>query len=206
MKVNVKKARAAARRQRIVVQEEKTVEYIQALGCQFCRDLRQFGKVRLNRLIRGAYEEMTDYYEHYGGDALEDGLKPDNIPYLYVGLRNQVNALDVPIEKIEEEHELSPDFQTEWRPPHDRIIRQNRWEETERVQKMVRSFWYCMMLHLWHRYNWGQVRLTRFYTTVLARYSATMNRYLSCKAEADALAAKEIDETVGAIKRIGVKL
>lgn len=206
MKVNVKKARVAARRQRIVVQEEKTVEYIQALGCQFCRDLRRFGKVRLNRLIRGAYEEMTDYYEHYGGDALEDGLKPGNIPYLYVGLRNQVKALDVPIEKIEEEHELSPDFQTEWRPPHDRIIRQNRWEETERVQKMVRSFWYCMMLHLWHRYNWGQVRLTNFYRTVTSRYWQAMFLYLSCRDDTDAVVQKEMDAAVGAMKKLGVNL
>ena len=204
MKVNVRKARQEAQKQRIEEQEGRIIEYIEALGCQFCRDLRGFGKVRLSRLVRGAYAEMMEYYEHYGGD-MEKGLLPDDVPTLYVGLRNQVAALNVPVEQIEKNAELSPDFVT-WRSNKDRIKRQNRYEETVRMNRMIRSYWYAMILHLWHTYGWGQVRLTKFYNMVSMTYWWVMSRYLYCKDEMDAAVLDVMNTAVAEIKEIGVEL
>ena len=204
MKVNVRKARQEAQRQRIKEQEERVIEYIEALGCRFCRDLRGFGKMRLNRLVRGAYAEMMEYYEHYGGE-IEKGLLIDDVPTLYIGLRNQVMALEVPVEQIEKNTELSPNFKT-WRSNADRMKRQNRYEEVVRMNRMIRSYWYAMILHLWHTYGWGQVRLTKFYRTVCTTYWWVMDRYLYCKDEMDGLVSEAMNEAVRSIKEIGVEL
>lgn len=204
MKVNVRKARQDAQKQRIEEQEARVIEYVEALGCRFCRDLRGFGKVRLNRLVRGAYAEMMEYYEHYGGD-MEKGLLIDDVPTLYVGLRNQVAALNVPVEKIETAMEWSSDFET-WRNTADREKRQCRYAEIIRMNRMIRSYWYAMMLHLWHTYGWGQVRLTNFYKTVCNTYWLIMDRYLYCKDEMDGLVADAMGGAVRAMKGIGVEL
>ena len=160
--------------------------------------------MRLNRLVRGAYAEMMEYYEHYGGE-IEKGLLTEDVPTLYFGLRNQVMALNVPVERIEKNAELSPDFVI-WRSNEDRIKRQNRYEEVVRMNRVIRSYWYAMILHLWHTYGWGQVRLTKFYRTVCTTYWWVMDRYLYCKYEMDGQVAGIISETVGAIKEIGVEL
>lgn len=204
MKVNVRKAQQAAKEAEMAEQTSKVIEYVEALGCQFCRDLRGFGKARLNRLMRGAYVEMMEYYEHYGGEV-EKGILVDEVPTLYIGLRNQVKCLDVPVDEIEEGASFSPEF-AGWRNETDRMMRRFRHGEIERKEKVVRSFWYAMMVYLWHTYGWGQVRLSNFYRTVQFRYRTAMGYYLECRSREDALVNTELDVTVEAIKKLGVEL
>lgn len=204
MKVNVKAAIEAKTAEEISRQHLETITFITALGCEACRQIRGFGKVRLNRLVRGAYEEITDFYEHYGG-AVEDGLNSEEIPTLYIGLRNQVKALDVPIEEIESCREPKPEFDG-WRSNNDRMKRNVRWEDTQRMTRVIRSYWYSMIMHLWHQYGWGEKRLTRFYTFVQDRYYQTTESYLQCRDSTDGEADRTIKETIRLIKDLGVSV
>lgn len=205
MKVNVKAALEAKTAEEIEAQHMELVSFITALGCIACRVIRGFGRIRLNRLVQGAYEEVTDFYEHYGGDAGTGILEPDNLPTLYVGLRNQVKALNVPIEEIEDRYALKEEF-SEWRNKNDRLKRSVRWEDTQRMTRMVRSYWYSMIMHLWHRYGWGEKRLTRFYTMVHVRYTYAMDQYLECRASSDSMSDGYIKETIRQVTDLGVSV
>ena len=204
MNVNVKRARFRENVEIMKNQREQIVTFSMALGCAACREIRNFGKRRLNRLIRGAFEEITAYYEHYGGDPKEKML-PENIPFLYVGLKNQIKALDVPADELEKEFAFTEGF-SEWRNPHDREQRKQRYENLISMEQVTRAFWYSMMLHLWHTYGWGGQRLTRFYRFVQGRYYLTMNEYLKCREDRDAEMAERMNKAIDAIQKIGVKL
>ena len=102
MKVNVKAARRAQTEKRINQQDTEAIEFGMALGCIYCREKREFGKGRMNRLIRGTYEELVDRFMMYR-ESEEETFSPDNLPTLYTGLRIQMKGLDVDVEAIEEE-------------------------------------------------------------------------------------------------------
>ena len=109
------------------------------------------------------------------------------------------------MEEIEAEFALKPEF-GEWRNGNDRMKRKVRWEDTQRMERVIRSYWYSMIMHLWHKYHWGQKRLTRFYSMVQERYNTAMEMYLACRDQTDGTASGMIEETINAIKEIGVSV
>ena len=207
MKVNVRAAMSARTEREIERMTDRFLVFAQALGCGVCREIRGFGKIRLNRLVRGAYEEITEYYEHYGGDvekAFENGMDPETVSILYCGLRNQITALEVPVDVIEETCALSPRF-THWRSPRDRQKREARHIKLSGMESAVRVFWYAMMLHLWHTYGWGKKRLTRFCGYVNRGWDTAMEFYLDCREPSDAVCLRTVSETILGMEKLGVK-
>ena len=204
MNVNVKRAQFQAKVEVMEDQKDRMITFAMASGCEACRFIRGFGKIRLNRLIRGAFEEITAYYEHYGGDP-EEGMLPDNVPTLYIGLRNQVKALEVPVEEFEKRLGFSPEFSA-WRRQSDREKRKYRYDNLVSMEKVIRSFWYSMIMYLWHTYGWGRERLTRFYWHVQELYHEVMENYLACSASADADMVQQMTQTIEMIEKLGVKL
>lgn len=205
MKVNVARARFEAKKGDMEAQRLQMITYAIAIGCTICRDKWNFGKQRLNRLVRGAYEEITEWYEHYGGNPPEEGVLPDNVPTLYHGMRIQVDALDIPVDEIEKEYALSPDF-TEWRNLHDRKMRKYRFEELESMRMITRAYWYAMLLYLWHTYGNGGEVLTWVYRRIQEEWSRTMRFYLACDPGKDTTVYITMNGTIRPIENLGVKL
>lgn len=202
MKVNWKAAQKAQTEKRMNEQDTEAIEFGMALGCIFCRNLRGFGKRRMNRLIRGTYEELVDRFILYRGSE-EETFSPQNIPLLYTGLRNQIKALDVDVEAIEAEFgfpEVSPSRLNEKRTR----IRSNRRQVLLDREVLLRSYWYGMMLHLWHEYDWGEHRLTNFYRFCREQYRDVYIQYLGYTPEQDTNLDRVVKRTIALIKEIGV--
>lgn len=204
MKVNVKRFREQKAAEVVEEQRDKIITFCIALGCHACRRMRNFGRKRLDLLVRGAYLQIMEWYEHYGGE-IEKGLVIDEVPTLYYGLRNQVKCLDVPVEELEKRSDFSPDFR-EWRNANDRAARRARWDELTRMEKVTRSYWYAMMLHLRETYGWGAQCLTRFYEYVQNNYAVIMSYYLLCRPDEDEKVYLTWKQTPETIKELGVSL
>lgn len=204
MRVNVERAQFAKKVERQNEQKDELVQYAISLGCFACRNKFRFGKKRLDRLVRGMFREITDYYEHYGGNP-EEGLDPENVPTLYYGLRNQVKCLDIPVEEIEAKFALSEDFEREHRNSMDRAMRKARYDFVMTLEKVTRSMWYAMILHLWHYYGNGGVALTSLYKQIQWNWSNTMELYLTCKKRYDETFATTIAGATKDVKDLGVE-
>lgn len=201
MKVNVKAARRAQTEKRINQQDTEAIEFGMALGCIYCREKREFGKGRMNRLIRGTYEELVDRFMMYR-ESEEETFSPDNLPTLYMGLRVQMKGLDVDVEAIEDEFGF-PEVSSSW----DRkrlVIRRERRQTLLNREVLVRCYWYGMMLHLWHEYNWGTQRLTNFYRYCREQYRAVYLPYLGFTPEQDTKIDHTVKATIARIKEMGV--
>lgn len=205
MKVNVSRARFEAKQENMKEQRMQMITFAIALGCTICRDKWNFGKRRLDRLVRGAYEEITEWYEHYGGNPPEEGMNPDNVPTLYHGMRIQADALGIPLDEIEREYALSPDF-SGWRSLNDRKVRKYRFEELESMRMITRAYWYAMLLHLWHTYGNGGEVLTWVYRRIQEEWARVMRLYLECDNRKDGMVDKAMRGEIRAIEKIGVKL
>lgn len=202
MKVNWKAAQRAQTEKRMNEQDTEAIEFGMALGCIFCRNLRGFGKKRMNRLIRGTYEELVDRFIMYR-ESEEETFSPDNISTLYVGLRVQVKALDVDVEAIETEFgfpEVSLSRLNEMRTR----IRSDRRRVLLDREVLLRSYWYGMLLHLWHEYDWGAHRLTNFYRFCREQYRDVYIQYLGYTPEQDTRIDRKVKETIAQIKNMGV--
>lgn len=205
MKVNVKRAQFEAKQVDMKAQRLRMITYAIALGCSACRGKWKFGKKRLDGLVRGAYEEITEWYEHYGGNPPEEGMVPDNVPTLYYGMRIQIKALNVPLKEIEAEYPLSPEFPV-WR---NKIVcekRKYRFEEAESLRMITRAYWYAMLLYLWHTYGNGETTLSEIYREIHGEWNRTLDTYLKCDDRQDALVKARIDKVIQAIEQLGVKL
>lgn len=201
MKVNVKAARRAQTEKRINQQDTEAIEFGMALGCIYCREKREFGKGRMNRMIRGTYEEIVNRFMLYRESEAET-FSPDNLPTLYAGLRVRVKWLDVDVETIEEEFGF-PEVSSSW----DRkrlVIRRERRQTLLNREVLVRCYWYGMMLHLWHKYNWGTHRLTNFYRFCREQYQAVYLPYLGFTPEQDTKIDHTVKATIARIKEMGV--
>jgi len=201
MKVNVKAARRAQTEKRINQQDTEAIEFGMALGCIFCRNLRGFGKKRMNRLIRGTYEELVDRFIMYR-ESEEETFSPDNLLTLYAGLRVQMKGLDVDVEAIEDEFSF-PEVSSSW----DRkrlVIRRERRQTLLNREVLVRCYWYGMMLYLWYEYNWGTQRLTNFYRFCREEYRDVYIQYLAYTPEQDTRIDRKVKETIAQIKDMGV--
>lgn len=205
MKVNVARAQFEAKQVDMKAQRLRMITYAIALGCSACRNKWNFGKRRLDRLVRGAYEEITNWYEHYGGNPPEEGMLPDNVPTLYYGMRNQVKALDIPAEEIEGKYVLSREFSV-WKNRKMCEKRSYRWEEAESLRMITRAYWYAMLLYLWHTYENGGASLSEIYEKIQREWFSTMDAYLDCDDRRDGYVNKRIDVAVQAIEKLGVKL
>ena len=205
MKVNVKRAQFEAKQDSMKAQRLRMITYAIALGCSACRGKWNFGKRRLDGLVRGAYEEITNWYEHYGGNPPEEGMLTDNVPTLYYGMRNQVKALDIPAEEIEGKYALSREFSV-WKNRKMCEKRSYRWEEAESLRMITRAYWYAMVLYLWHTYENGGASLSEIYEKIQKEWFSTMNVYLDCDDRRDGYVNKRIDAAVQAIEKLGVKL
>lgn len=203
MKVNVARAQFTKKVEEQNIQKDKLIQYAISLGCEACRNKWNFGKKRLDRLVRGMFEEITDYYEHYGGNP-EEGMTPENIPTLYYGLRNQIKCLDIPVEDIEAENALSAEFQREYRSRIDREKRKTRHEFAGTLEKVTRAMWYAMLLHLWHTYGNGGVALSDIYRKIQYNWFVTMCLYLSCKDRDDENVATAVNGLTKEIKGLGI--
>lgn len=205
MKVNVKRARQQQSLNTINQQESDAITFCLALGCEFCRTMRNFGKKRLNNLIQGMYFELADHFMIYREDEDDVEFKRDDVPFLYTGLRNQVTALDVNVEDIEREFEFDRDFGG-WMNSARNKKRLARFQLLNDRERMFRSFWYAMMLYLWRTYGWGKDRLSRFYRYVRQQYYLLFRLYLICEPVEDENIIKTAQKRTDAIKKIGVVL
>ena len=203
MKVNVARAQFAEKEKLQAEQRLKMIRYAVAIGCIACREKWNFGKQRLDRLVRGAYEEIFGYYEHYGGDP-QTGMVPENVPTLYYGIRNQVKCLDIPLEEIEVQYALKPEFKV-WRNETDRMKRQVRYEEELSMQMVTRAYWYGMVMFLWHAYGYGETVLTEFYRRVQEQWKNVMDYYLQCTPGSDVTVKKTIESGIRRIEDLGVR-
>lgn len=203
MKVNWERAQFAEKKTFQEEQRLKMIRYAVAIGCIACREKWNYGKIRLDRLVRGAYDEIFSYYEHYGGDP-QTGMIPENVPTLYYGIRNQVKCLDIPVEEIEAKFALKPDFDV-WRNEFDRKKRRYRYEEELSMQKVTRAYWYGMVMYLWHSYGHGETVLTEFYRRVQEQWKGVMDYYLRCTTSNDEAVAKTIESGIRRIEDLGVR-
>ena len=202
MKVNIKRARYQQAMDTINAQESDAISFGLALGCHFCRDLRRFGKKRLNALIRGTYWELEQHFRNYRANE-DEQFSMENVPILYTGLRNQVKALDVDVETIESSFPFAESFKT-WRNSRDVSQRKTRYMLLQDREKMFRSIWYGMILYVWRTYSWGRDRLTRLYRYIREQYAAVFNDYLECRADKDQIVRNRIKTTVSGIESLGV--
>ena len=202
MKVNWKAAQKSQMEKRMNEMDTEAIEFGMALGCIFCRNLRGFGKKRMNRLIRGTYEELVDRFIMYR-ESEEETFSPDNIPLLYTGLRNQVKALDVDVDAIEGEFSFPEVSSSAWDKNRARI-RSNRRQVLLDREVLLRSYWYGMILHLWHEYDWGEHRLTNFYRFCREEYRDVYIQYLAYTPEQDTRIDQKVKETIALIKEMGV--
>lgn len=203
MKVNVKRALAKKKMDEINRQEGDAITFGLALGCEFCRDLRGFGRKRCDDLIRGMYLICAENFEQYREDD-EDTFSRESVPFLYTGLRNQVTALDVDAEGIEARCAIDPGYGG-WKTGAAAEKRRTRYQLLTDRERMFRSFWYAMMLYLWRTYGWGQDRLNRFYSFVRQNYKVVYQEYLAGTAMKDEWVMKRSAELVKKYEDMGVK-
>lgn len=202
MKVNWKRAKQEQALEVINRQEGDALTFCLALGCEFCRDLRNFGKGRLNDLIRGMYLELKDHFEKYR-ESEEDEFTKEEVPFLYTGLRNEVTAL-ADVDAIEKRFAFDPKTGG-WMTGLPREKRESRYTLLMDRERMFRSFWYAAMLYLWRTYGWGEDRLTRFYEFVRHSYLTVFREYLICAPAKDAWIQRQMNETVKKFTDLGVE-
>lgn len=202
MKVDVRAAQYRKKIDTINAQESDAITFSLALGCQFCRILRNFGRRRLNALVRGTYEELADHFVQYR-EREDEVFSRDNVPILYTGLRNQVRALEVDVDAIEREFAFPPSPER-WMSARDREKRKTRLLLMGDREKMFRSFWYAMMLYLWRTYGWGRDRLTRFYVFCRRRYREIWGEYLACRPEKDETVRESVARSIALVEGLGV--
>lgn len=208
MKVNVERARQEATLKIVNENEMEAMAWSISLVCDYLRSpgdpKNRFGKKRLNALVRAMWEELRDQFAQYKGDDDLD-FSSENAPILYVGLRNQITALDVDAEGIEARYVFHELFKG-WRNAHDREKREHRYQLLESREKLYRSLWYAMMLVLWREYGWGADRLNRLYDEVRFNYSLLFSRYLVCRPRDDEVVVFTIKKTLERYAGMGVNL
>ena len=206
MKVNVKRARQQQ------TQAELTRNDNDAMSCGFaiaCLRLRcsenpkcNFGKKRLNGIVRDVYQELYSQFERYGSEE-DKTITPETVPFLYTGLRNQVLALDVDLDGIEEKYAFESHFRV-WRNDRDKEKRAHRYLVLQNREKMFRSIWYAFMLVLWKKHGFGTVRLNRFYDGVRRNYLNVFSYYLVCRDRDDAIVSLTVKKTLELMDRLGM--
>lgn len=202
MKVNWRKAQREQALETINKQESDALTFCLALGCEFCRNLRNFGQGRLNDLIRGMYMELADNFEKYREDD-EQEFSKEQVPFLYTGLRNQVMSL-INVNKAETWCAFDPHYGG-FKTGMEREKRDGRYQLLMDRERMFRSFWYAMMLYLWRTYGWGEDRLSRFYGFVRQTYLTVFQEYLACSPEKDAWIQKKMTEMIKKYTDLGVE-
>lgn len=202
MNCNWRRAKQEKALETLNKQESDALTYCLALGCEFCRNLRNFGQGRLNDLIRGMYLELQDHFEKYREDDEEQFTK-EQVPFLYTGLRNQIVPL-VDVDEIEKRYAFDPKYGG-WKGGMEKEKRDIRYQLLMDRERMYRSFWYAMMLYLWRTYNWGEDRLTRFYGFVRQSYLTIFKEYLAGTAVKDAWIAKTTAAMVKKYTDLGVE-
>ena len=202
MKVNWRRAQKEQKLDEINRQESDTLSFCFALGYEFCRNLRNFGKGRLNDLRAGTYVILADNFMQYRDDEDKD-FSPEEVPFLYTGLRNQITAL-VDVDEIEKQYAFDPKYGG-WKSGIEKEKRDSRYLLLCDRERMFRSFWYAMMLYLYRTYNWGPDRLTRFYKFVRQTYRTIYQEYLVCSAAKDAWIVKTMTGMVKKYTDLGVE-
>lgn len=204
MKVNIKRIRQQQTIDTVNEQESEAIQYCLALACEFCRELRGFGRQRLDDMVRGMYSVCAENYTKYREDENDEEFGVEDIPFLYTGLRNQATSLGVDTEGIERRCAIDPHYGG-WKTGHAREKRSWRATLLDNREKLYRSMWYALMIYLWRTYGWGKDRLTRLYTFVRTNYKVTFQEYLVGTAEKDQWVQTRERELVDKYKKLGVK-
>lgn len=205
MKVNVKLARQKKAEATVNEQESAAISFALAIACEYLHSpsdpKKRFGQKRLNAMIHGMYAELQEQFQHYRSDD-EKEFSASSVPFLYVGLRNQVAALEVDVGRIESTYpfRLSGDG---WGKKAKREV---RYELLQNREKMFRSLWYALMLYLWREHGFGAERLTRFYQHVRYQYCTVFTHYLDCTPEWDTRIQKTMRGTIERVQKLGVEI
>lgn len=206
MKVNVARARTEANIKVLDAQEKEAIKYCEAVACVILRDECGWNKsdwdtARMKWFVRGVYKWLAETFEQYRASG-DEKFSAETVPTVYVGLRNQVKALGVDVERAEDEYAFA-EFFGGWRPERMVSRRAFRYQLLKDREKTFRSFWYTMMLYLHEKYGFGKMRLERFYTLCRARYKEDYDFYLLCS---DTECMKRIKAVVKEAEDLGIEL
>ena len=209
MKVNVARAIAQENIKKLDAQERNAVKYCEAVACIILRDECGWNRSvwdteRMKWFVRGIYKWLAETFEQYRAVG-EEKFSSDTAPTVYVGLRNQVLALELQIQRIEDEYAFAESFPG-WRP--ERMIKRRGYRNqllAER-ERTFRSFWYTMILYLREKYGFGIMRLERFYELCRERYKKDYDFYLLCTEAGDAECQKRINAAIKEAEDLGIEL
>ena len=209
MKVNVERARTEANIAKLNEQEKDAVKYCEAIACIILRDEMGWNKsewdtARMKWFVRGIYKWLAETFEQYRAIG-EERFSAETVPTVYVGLRNQVKALEVNIQRIEDEYAFAEQF-AGWRP--ERMVKRRGYRRRLLMERerTFRSFWYTMMLYLHDKYGYGKSRLERFYALCRTRYKEDYDFYLLCTEVGDAVCQQRIGSAIKEATDLGIEL
>jgi hypothetical protein len=209
MKVNVARARTEANIKKLDAQEKEAIKYCEAIACLVLRDEMGWNKsgwdgARMKWFVRGVYKWLAETFEQYRA-AGDEKFSAETVPTVYVGLRNQVKALDADVGRIEDEYAFA-EFFAGWRPGGMVTRRAFRYQHLKDREQTFRAFWYTMMLYLHEKYGFGKTRLERFYALCRARYKEDYDFYLLCTAEGDTAIQKRTRAVIKEATDLGIEL
>ena len=209
MKVNVQRARTDANIAKLNEQEKDAVKYCEAVACIILRDEMGWNKsawdaARMKWFVRGIYKWLADTFEQYRAIG-EERFSSETVPTVYVGLRNQVTALGIDTQRLEDEFAFAEHF-AGWRP--ERMIKRRgyRYQLLTERERTFRSFWYTMILYLRDKYGFGITRLERFYALCRTRYKEDYDFYLLCTEAGDAVCQQRIGSAIKEATDLGIEL
>ena len=209
MKVNISRAKAEENIKKLDAQERNAVRYCEAVACIILRDECGWNKSewdteRMKWFVRGIYKWLAETFEQYRAIG-EERFSSETVPTVYVGLRNQVLALGIEVQRIEDEIAFAESF-AGWRP--ERMIKRRgyRYQLLKERERTFRSFWYTMILYLRDKYGFGITRLERFYALCRARYKEDYDFYLLCTEAGDAECQRRIEGAIKEAEDLGIEL
>lgn len=209
MKVNLARARTEANIKKLDTQEKNAIKYCEAVACIVLRDELGWNKsgwdaARMKWFVRGVYKWLAETFEYYRA-AGDEKFSAETVPTVYVGLRNQVKALEVDVGRVEVEYAFTEHFDG-WKPERMLKRRGYRYQFLSDREQTFRAIWYTMMLYLHEKYGYGKTRLERFYALCRTRYKEDYDFYLLCTEAGDAMCQKRIGSAIKEATDLGIEL
>lgn len=180
---------------RVNQQEVDASIYARCICCKWLMTVGHLSAKTTQKILDEVYIILAESFDMYRDDS-EKEFDPRTVPFLTKALQNQVDALEVDIDAINEKYSIG------MRNGIKQLTKQARYERLKAREAVVRPYWYAFLITLATNHRYGKNRLEKFYTDIRKNYKDFWEHYMDCTFESDRYITVTVRNTIAEVGKI----